>query len=140
MILVDTKYEFAWDEDGELLLIDEIHTPDSSRYWIADSYQARYDAGQEPENIDEQAMLDNDGLQPAVLDSDNSAASSDDLDLVRESLQAPVAAGLLLAARVSRKRGWHVGWFGDGQQQVQGDLDDLRKQQSERQFKVWRKH
>lgn len=56
LILVDTKYELAWDAEGEIMLIDEIHTPDSSRYWIADSYQARFDAGQEPENIDKEFL------------------------------------------------------------------------------------
>lgn len=56
LILVDTKYELAWDADGEIMLIDEIHTPDSSRYWIADSYQERFDAGQEPENIDKEFL------------------------------------------------------------------------------------
>ena len=56
LILVDTKYELAWDDNGEIMLIDEIHTPDSSRYWIADSYQPRFDAGQEPENIDKEFL------------------------------------------------------------------------------------
>ena len=56
LILVDTKYELAWDDNGEIMLIDEIHTPDSSRYWIADSYQSRFDAGQEPENIDKEFL------------------------------------------------------------------------------------
>jgi phosphoribosylaminoimidazole-succinocarboxamide synthase len=56
LILVDTKYEMAWDVDGELMLVDEIHTPDSSRYWIADTYQARVRAGQEPENIDKEFL------------------------------------------------------------------------------------
>ena len=52
LILVDTKYEFGLTDDGKLMLIDEIHTPDSSRYWQADSYQARIDSGQEPQNFD----------------------------------------------------------------------------------------
>lgn len=39
LILVDTKYEFGKDEQGNIILIDEIHTPDSSRYWIAESYE-----------------------------------------------------------------------------------------------------
>ncbi|MBT5378313.1 MAG: phosphoribosylaminoimidazolesuccinocarboxamide synthase, partial [Opitutae bacterium] len=43
LILVDTKYEFGRAEDGRILLIDEIHTPDSSRFWIADSYQKRFE-------------------------------------------------------------------------------------------------
>jgi phosphoribosylaminoimidazole-succinocarboxamide synthase len=56
LILVDTKYEFGLDEGGKLMLIDEIHTPDSSRYWQADSYQARIDAGQEPQNFDKEFL------------------------------------------------------------------------------------
>ena len=52
LILADTKYEFGFDEDGVLTLGDEIHTPDSSRYWIADTYAARLAAGQDPETLD----------------------------------------------------------------------------------------
>lgn len=54
LILVDTKYEFGVAPDGELLLIDEVHTPDSSRFWIADTYAARHAAGEEPENFDKE--------------------------------------------------------------------------------------
>ena len=54
LILVDTKYEFGLDEDGKLLLIDEVHTPDSSRFWKADTYQNRFAQGQEPENFDKE--------------------------------------------------------------------------------------
>jgi phosphoribosylaminoimidazole-succinocarboxamide synthase len=56
LILVDTKYEFGKDADGNIVLVDEIHTPDSSRYWLADSYAARYAANQEPENIDKEFL------------------------------------------------------------------------------------
>lgn len=56
LLLVDTKYEFGKDEQGNIRLIDEIHTPDSSRYWIADSYEARHAAGQEPQNIDKEFL------------------------------------------------------------------------------------
>ena len=56
MILVDTKYEMGKDEDGNILLIDEIHTPDSSRYWIADSYEDRISKGKEPQNIDKEFL------------------------------------------------------------------------------------
>lgn len=56
LILVDTKYEFGLDTDGKVLLIDEIHTPDSSRYWQADSYEARIAAGQEPQNFDKEFL------------------------------------------------------------------------------------
>ena len=54
LILADTKYEFGVTADGEILLIDEIHTPDSSRYWLADSYAERLAAGQEPNMIDKE--------------------------------------------------------------------------------------
>lgn len=46
LILVDTKYEFGKDTDGNIILIDEIHTPDSSRYFYADGYQARQEKGE----------------------------------------------------------------------------------------------
>ncbi len=46
LILVDTKYEFGKTKDGKIVLIDEIHTPDSSRYFYADGYQERQDAGE----------------------------------------------------------------------------------------------
>lgn len=52
LILADTKYEFGTDADGRIVLADEIHTPDSSRYWLADSYPARFAAGQRPESFD----------------------------------------------------------------------------------------
>lgn len=54
LILVDTKYEFGATDDGEILLIDEIHTPDSSRYWIAASYAERVAQGLEPDMIDKE--------------------------------------------------------------------------------------
>jgi len=56
LILVDTKYEFGLDDGGKLILIDEIHTPDSSRYWKADSFQARFDKGEEPEYFDKEFL------------------------------------------------------------------------------------
>ena len=56
LILVDTKYEFGRDKNGQILLIDEIHTPDSSRYWLAETYQARTAEGREPDNIDKEFL------------------------------------------------------------------------------------
>ncbi len=56
LILVDTKYEFGLNDEGKLMLIDEIHTPDSSRYWQANNYQERIDAGQEPQNFDKEFL------------------------------------------------------------------------------------
>ena len=54
LILVDTKYEMGRTETGEIVLIDEIHTPDSSRYWIADTYEKQMEKNREPENIDKE--------------------------------------------------------------------------------------
>ncbi|GAP22591.1 phosphoribosylaminoimidazolesuccinocarboxamide synthase [Leptolinea tardivitalis] len=54
MILVDTKYEFGRSTDGQILLIDEVHTPDSSRFWKKDTYAERFAAGEEPENFDKE--------------------------------------------------------------------------------------
>lgn len=54
LILVDTKYEFGLDRQGALTLIDEVHTPDSSRFWIAATYDERRRAGLEPENFDKE--------------------------------------------------------------------------------------
>jgi phosphoribosylaminoimidazole-succinocarboxamide synthase len=52
LILVDTKYEFGLDPEGRILLADEIHTPDSSRYWIAETYERRFAAGEPPDTLD----------------------------------------------------------------------------------------
>lgn len=54
LMLVDTKYEFGRAPDGSILLIDEVHTPDSSRYWQADTYEARLVDGLEPESFDKE--------------------------------------------------------------------------------------
>ena len=56
LILVDTKYEFGVDANGTLTLIDEIHTPDSSRYWQLDSYATRFAAGEEPQYFDKEFL------------------------------------------------------------------------------------
>jgi len=61
-VLADTKYEFGLDPSGQLLLIDEVHTPDSSRYWAADTLDARLAAGEAPDGYDKEpvrlALLD----------------------------------------------------------------------------------
>ncbi|KAJ1459626.1 hypothetical protein M885DRAFT_459456 [Pelagophyceae sp. CCMP2097] len=61
LVLVDTKYEFgrvclADGSLGDIVLIDEVHTPDSSRFWLAGTYAERFSAGQEPENIDKEFL------------------------------------------------------------------------------------
>lgn len=52
LILVDTKYEFGTDAEGRIVLADEIHTPDSSRYWLANSYEERFASGERPDSFD----------------------------------------------------------------------------------------
>jgi phosphoribosylaminoimidazole-succinocarboxamide synthase len=52
LILVDTKYEFGFDRDGRIILADEIHTPDSSRYWFAETYPRRFAGGEPPDSFD----------------------------------------------------------------------------------------
>ena len=61
LILVDTKYEFGMYND-ELIVIDEIHTPDSSRYWVADEYEERFNLGKE------QKMLDKENIRQWLID------------------------------------------------------------------------
>ena len=56
LILVDTKYEMGRDADGKIILVDEIHTPDSSRYWLSAHYEERFAAGKEPDNIDKEFL------------------------------------------------------------------------------------
>jgi phosphoribosylaminoimidazole-succinocarboxamide synthase len=76
LILADTKYEFGLDDEGRLMLIDEMHTPDSSRYWVADSYEERLTAGEEPESLDKEVVrrallatgYRGDGAPPALPD------------------------------------------------------------------------
>jgi len=77
LILADTKYELGVTDDGTVIVIDEIHTPDSSRYWYADDYEARLAAGQEPRSLDkeyvrrylaEEAGYSGDGPPPVLPD------------------------------------------------------------------------
>lgn len=83
LILVDTKYEFGLDPNGKLMLIDEVHTPDSSRFWKADTYAELFAAGNEPENFDKEFVrlayaehgYRGDGVPPTVPDSLWAAAS-----------------------------------------------------------------
>lgn len=56
LILVDTKYEFGIDKDGNILLVDELHTPDSSRYWLQHSYKENFINDEDPESIDKEVV------------------------------------------------------------------------------------
>lgn len=77
LILVDTKYEMGYDTEGTLRVGDEVHTPDSSRYWIAASYEERFAQGKEPESLDkeffrlwlkDQGFVDDGRPRPVVTD------------------------------------------------------------------------
>ncbi|MAT06342.1 MAG: phosphoribosylaminoimidazolesuccinocarboxamide synthase [Acidimicrobiaceae bacterium] len=84
LILADTKYEFGITHDGDLLLIDEMHTPDSSRFWMADSYERRLAADDEPESLDKEVVrrayadlgYKGDGPAPSVPDEVWSATTA----------------------------------------------------------------
>ena len=54
MILADTKYELGLDPDGKIVIIDEIHTPDSSRYWYRDAYERAMSEGRDPQALDKE--------------------------------------------------------------------------------------
>lgn len=90
LILVDTKYEFGIDENGELRIADEIHTPDSSRYWIAATYAERFTKGEDPEGLDkefvrkwlDERMKDNyTSAIPAITEQDNQMFSGKYIEL-----------------------------------------------------------
>jgi phosphoribosylaminoimidazole-succinocarboxamide synthase len=58
IIIADTKFEFGLDEDGTLTLMDEVLTPDSSRFWPAAGYDAAFAAGANPPSFDKQFLRD----------------------------------------------------------------------------------
>lgn len=118
LILADTKYEFGLAVDtGELLLIDEVHTPDSSRYWVADSYDARLAAGDEPESLDKELVrraliglgYRGDGAPP-VLPPDVVAAASARYASAYERLtgQAFVPGSTPIRERIERNLAPHL--------------------------------
>jgi phosphoribosylaminoimidazole-succinocarboxamide synthase len=84
MILVDTKYEFGKDKDGNILLMDEIHTPDSSRYWYSRTYDDRMKQGGDPDALDKEYVrrylvslgYKGDGEPPALPDDIRAEASA----------------------------------------------------------------
>jgi phosphoribosylaminoimidazole-succinocarboxamide synthase len=76
LILVDTKYEFGKTKDGRIVVIDEIHTPDSSRFWFESTYGERFQRGEDPESFDKEYVrrwlvsqgFKGDGPIPAIPD------------------------------------------------------------------------
>ena len=77
LILVDTKYEMGLDADGRITLADEIHTPDSSRFWIRDTYAERHARGEEPESLDKEFLRL--WLRDKGISDDNIPALDDDI-------------------------------------------------------------
>lgn len=77
LILVDTKYEFGKTKDGRIVVIDEIHTPDSSRFWFQKTYPERFAKGEDPESFDKEYVrrwlvtqgFSGDGPIPAIPDN-----------------------------------------------------------------------
>lgn len=100
-VLADTKYEFGTDAEGRLLLIDEVHTPDSSRFWAADTVEQRLAAGLEPESFDKEpvrlALRDTgyrgDGPPPTLDDEVWAEASRRYVALYERMTGHPLAAG-----------------------------------------------
>ncbi|MGH9135156.1 MAG: phosphoribosylaminoimidazolesuccinocarboxamide synthase [Ilumatobacteraceae bacterium] len=101
LILADTKYEFGLAADGSLLLIDELHTPDSSRWWVAASYDARLAAGDEPESLDKEVVrrafaeigYRGDGPVPSLADGVWAATSERYIDAYQRLTSRAFQAG-----------------------------------------------
>jgi len=99
LILADTKYEFGLDAAGELMLIDEVHTPDSSRWWVAENYDRRLAAGDEPESLDKEVVrralaaadFRGDGEVPSLGDDVWVATTARYVDAYERLIGAPFA-------------------------------------------------
>lgn len=89
LILVDTKYEFGTDAAGHVVLADEIHTPDSSRYWFHASYAARFERGERPESFDKDVMR---AWVAARCDPYKDAIPAIPAEIVLETAQVYIAA------------------------------------------------
>lgn len=82
LILVDTKYEFGRDTMGNIILIDELHTPDSSRMWINHNYKERVESGQNPENFDK------DGVRRWVRENYKNPYEATSIEVSQEEVQS----------------------------------------------------
>ena len=114
LILVDTKYELGKDKDGRMVVIDEIHTPDSSRYWFADSYEGRFSRGEDPESFDKEYVrrylaglgFKGDGPIPAIPDEVRVEASRRYIEACEKITGAPFVPDLEdPAVRIPRNLG-----------------------------------
>ncbi|MDD5040990.1 MAG: phosphoribosylaminoimidazolesuccinocarboxamide synthase [Candidatus Peribacteraceae bacterium] len=97
LILVDTKYEMGFDEQGTLTIADEVHTPDSSRYWVAATYEERFDRKEEPESLDKEFFrlwlrsqgFEYGGKRPEITDDVRLMLASKYLDLFERMTGRP---------------------------------------------------
>jgi phosphoribosylaminoimidazole-succinocarboxamide synthase len=102
LILVDTKYEFGKTKDGRIVVIDEVHTPDSSRFWFARSYAERFVKGEEPESFDKEYVrrwlaaqgFKGDGPIPALPDEVRVEASRRYIEAFETIVGAPFVPNL----------------------------------------------
>lgn len=111
LILVDTKYEFGTDADGTIILADEIHTPDSSRYWMADSYEEAFRSGGRPKSFDKDFVRawvvercdpykDDIPTIPAELISETSAVYKHAYEMITGATFAPDNGGETVLDRI----------------------------------------
>ncbi|MDO8469255.1 MAG: phosphoribosylaminoimidazolesuccinocarboxamide synthase [Candidatus Peribacter sp.] len=112
LILVDTKYEMGYDEQGTLTIADEVHTPDSSRYWVAATYEERHARKEEPESLDKEFFrlwlrsqgFEYGGKRPAITDDVRVMLASKYLDLFERMTGEPfvIPADTRVAERIER--------------------------------------
>ncbi|GAB4399195.1 MAG: phosphoribosylaminoimidazolesuccinocarboxamide synthase [Anaerolineales bacterium] len=133
LILVDTKYEFGIAPDGRILLIDEVHTPDSSRFWKADSYESRFSAGLEPENFDKEFVrlayaekgYRGEGEIPPMPDALWAAASQRYITIYEMLSGQEFAPGAYPVSE--RLAGWETGKQGNRETGKQGNKETGRQ-------------
>jgi phosphoribosylaminoimidazole-succinocarboxamide synthase len=116
LILVDTKYEFGRAKDGRIVVIDEIHTPDSSRFWYQKTYEGRFEKGEDPESFDKEYVrrflvqqgYKGDGPIPAIPDDVRVEATRRYVEAVETVTGEPFAPNLdEPSARIRRNLGIH---------------------------------
>ncbi len=117
LILVDTKYEFGKTKDGEIVVIDEIHTPDSSRFWFADSLEERLAQGESPESFDKEYIrrflaaqgFMGDGPIPEIPDEVRVEATSRYITAIEKITGEPFEADLEEpSARIAKNLGLNI--------------------------------
>jgi len=117
MILVDTKYEFGLDDKGKLILADELHTPDSSRYWYADTYEERFQKGED------QRMLDKEYLRQWLIKEKNFMGDGEIPDIPDEIRVNVAKKYIKIYEEITGMKFEAV--IGDVRQRIEGNLQEL---------------